>query len=90
MLRGRPGVSMLDDLLKLDDLLMMDNLFGVGQHLGRNRDDSILVVSYMIWMTTQGREILVSHPFQNSLLLCEDEIGWMWRLEESSGVIVTI
>ena len=69
---------------------MMDNLFGVGQHLGRNRDDSILVVSYMIWMTTQGREILVSHPFQNSLLLCEDEIGWMWRLEESSGVIVTI
>ena len=64
MLRGCPGVSMLDDLLRLDDLLMLDDLSGFGQHLGRTRDGPIFVVSYMNWTTTQGRTILVSHPHQ--------------------------
>ena len=58
MLRGRPSVSMLDDLLMLDDL------FGFGQHLGRIEDGPIFVVSYMNKTTTQGRTILVSHPYQ--------------------------
>ena len=62
MLRGCPGVSILDDLLRLDDLLMLDDLSGFGQHLGRTRDGPIFVVSYMNWTTTQGRTILVSHP----------------------------
>ena len=47
MLRGPPGVFMLDDLLRLDELLMLDDLFGFGQHLGRNGDGPIFVVSYM-------------------------------------------
>ena len=68
MLRGSSGVSILDDLLRLDDLLMMDYLSGVGKHLGRIRDGPIFIVSYMIWTTTQGREILVSHPHQFSLI----------------------
>ena len=38
---------MLDDLLRLDELLMLDDLFGFGQHLGRNGDGPIFVVSYM-------------------------------------------
>ena len=54
MLRGCPGVSMLDDLLRLDDLLMLDDLSGFGQHLGQTRDGPIFVVSYMNWTTTQG------------------------------------
>ena len=54
MLRGRPGVYMLDDFLRLDAFLMMDDLSGVGQHLGRTRYDPIFVTSYMIWMTNQG------------------------------------
>ena len=69
MLRGCPGVYMLDDFLRLDEFLMMDDLSGVGQHLGRTRYDPIFVTSYMIWMTTQGRDILVSHPIK--LYFCQ-------------------
>ena len=54
MLRGNPVVSMLDDLVKLDNLIMLDDLSGFRQYLGQAEDGPILVVSYMVWMTTQG------------------------------------
>ena len=48
MLRGRLGVSMLDDPLRLDNLIMLDDLSGFRQYLERTGDGLILVVSYMV------------------------------------------
>ena len=85
MLRGRPGVYMLDDFLRLDEFLMMDDLSGVGQHLGRTRYDPIFVTSYMIWTTTQGRDIIVSHPHQIVFLPKSYKLKLLSLLDESES-----
>ena len=64
VLEGRPYASMSwTTFLNLDGILMLDNILILGQLMnGRTGVGPIVVVSYMLWTTTQGQTILVTSP----------------------------